>query len=69
MAWNRLRCKVALQVLQAGHPNGMEKKPSVKARYRAGNSRTSLDSLCIVLSNSQLFRTKGVVGHMLLLKP
>ena len=45
MAWNWLWCKVALQALQAGHK--WYRKNSVKARYRAGHSQTSLDSFAL----------------------
>jgi hypothetical protein len=46
MAWNRLRCKGCVAGVAGYSPNGMEKN-SVKARYSAGHSQTSLDSFAL----------------------
>jgi len=67
MAWNWLWCKVALQALQAGHK--WYRKKQCKGEVQSWAFSNLVRQLCIVLSNSQLLRTEGIVAHILLLKP
>lgn len=58
--------KVALQALQVTKRYG---KKQCKGEIQSWAFSNLVRQLCIVLSNLQLLHTKGVVGHILLLKP
>jgi hypothetical protein len=70
VVWRGIGCgvRVALQALQAVTKRYGGKKGQCEGEVQSWAFSNLVRQICIVLSNSQLLRRKGVVGHILLLK-